>query len=99
MSLHQRRVGALQGEATDVRRANQGVQVLHQCLLPYALLQLGADRAGHCLIRQRLAFDALVDAVVKAKPSGAKGKYLRKVAVSSSMGPGVKIDVAEVSAV
>jgi len=37
--------------------------------------------------------------VVKAKPSGAKGKYLRKVAVSSSMGPGVKIDVAEVSAV
>jgi len=46
----------------------------------------------------RANFDALVDAVVKAKPSGAKGKYLKKIALSSSMGPGVKVDVAEVSA-
>ncbi|QQN73235.1 50S ribosomal protein L1 [Croceicoccus sp. YJ47] len=41
-------------------------------------------------------FDALVSAIVKAKPSGAKGKYVRKVAMSSSMGPGLKIDTAEV---
>jgi len=44
----------------------------------------------------RANFDAFVDAIVKAKPAGAKGKYLRKVALSSSMGPGLKIDVAEV---
>ncbi|MFC4293487.1 50S ribosomal protein L1 [Novosphingobium tardum] len=44
----------------------------------------------------RANFDAFVDAIVKAKPAGAKGKYLRKVSVSSSMGPGLKIDVAEV---
>ena len=39
-------------------------------------------------------FDAFVDAIIKAKPAGAKGKYLQKVSVSSSMGPGLKIDVA-----
>jgi large subunit ribosomal protein L1 len=43
----------------------------------------------------RANFDAFVDAIVKAKPAGAKGKYLQKVALSSSMGPGLKIDVAQ----
>lgn len=37
---------------------------------------------------------ALIDAVQKAKPTGAKGQYLRKVALSSTMGPGVKVDLA-----
>src|SRR5690606_26912609 len=37
---------------------------------------------------------AFVDAVVKAKPTGAKGTYLKKVSVSSTMGPGVSVDVA-----
>jgi large subunit ribosomal protein L1 len=42
-------------------------------------------------------FKALVDAIVKAKPSGAKGKYVKKVAISSTMGPGVRLDIAEVA--
>lgn len=44
----------------------------------------------------RKNFDALVDAVIKSKPSGSKGKYVRKVAISSSMGPGLKIDLAAI---
>ena len=44
----------------------------------------------------RANFDAFVDAIVKAKPAGAKGKYLRKAALSSSMVPGLKLDVAQV---
>ena len=40
---------------------------------------------------------ALVDAVQRAKPTGAKGTYLQKVALSSSMGPGLRVDVATVS--
>ena len=41
-------------------------------------------------------FKALTEAVVKSKPSGAKGKYVRKVTMTSSMGPGLKVDLAEV---
>jgi large subunit ribosomal protein L1 len=40
---------------------------------------------------------AFVDAIQRAKPTGAKGTYLKKVAVSSTMGPGVKVDVASLS--
>jgi large subunit ribosomal protein L1 len=47
----------------------------------------------------RKNFDALVDAVIKNKPSGSKGKYVRRVAISSSMGPGLKIDLADVAGV
>lgn len=40
---------------------------------------------------------ALVDALVKAKPSAAKGNYMKKICVSSTMGPGVRLDISDVS--
>ncbi len=40
---------------------------------------------------------AFADAIIKAKPSGAKGNYLQKVALSSTMGPGVRVDIASLS--
>jgi large subunit ribosomal protein L1 len=40
-------------------------------------------------------FDAFYDAIMKAKPSGAKGKYVQKVALTSTMGPGLKIDTEQ----
>ena len=42
-------------------------------------------------------FTALLDAIVRNKPSGAKGKFVQKLSMSSSMGPGVKVDLAEVA--
>ena len=42
-------------------------------------------------------FDALMEAVVKAKPSAAKGQYLKSVSVSSTMGPGIKVNQSKVS--
>lgn len=41
-------------------------------------------------------FDALVNAVIKAKPSGAKGKYVKKMSLSTTMGPGLKIDLTDI---
>lgn len=40
-------------------------------------------------------FNALLDAIVKAKPAAAKGQYLRSVSVASTMGPGVKVNPAK----
>jgi large subunit ribosomal protein L1 len=41
---------------------------------------------------------ALMDALVKAKPSTAKGTYLQKVSISSTMGPGLTLDIPEIQA-
>jgi large subunit ribosomal protein L1 len=38
---------------------------------------------------------ALMDAIKKAKPSAAKGSYIRKVTVTTSMGPGIRVDVLQ----
>jgi large subunit ribosomal protein L1 len=40
---------------------------------------------------------ALLAGLVKSKPAGAKGQYVRRISLSSTMGPGVKVDVAEAS--
>ena len=58
----------------------------------------------HCPIgkksfgKEKLAenFNALMDAVVKAKPAAAKGQYIKSVAVSSTMGPGIKVNFTRV---
>ena len=41
---------------------------------------------------------AFADAIIKAKPTGAKGTYLQKAALSSTMGPGVRVDVTSLTA-
>jgi large subunit ribosomal protein L1 len=81
--------------ATAVRNAKAGQ------------VQFKADKAGivHSTIGRR-SFDAdklgtnlraLIDALNKAKPAAAKGIYLRKLAISSTMGVGVRVDVASVA--
>jgi large subunit ribosomal protein L1 len=67
-------------------------------------VQFKAEKAGvvHCGIG-KASFDeaqlvenvkAFVQAVNRAKPTGAKGTYLRKIALTSTMGPGVTVDIA-----
>ena len=59
---------------------------------PVGKLSFGPDR-----LRENA--EALIGAVIKAKPSAAKGKYVRGVAISSTMGPGIKVDETALTAV
>ncbi|MFC7537918.1 50S ribosomal protein L1 [Sphingomonas sp. GCM10030256] len=61
------------------------------------IIHAGIGKCSFDAADLRQNFDAFVDAIVKAKPAGAKGKYVKKAAISSSMGPGVKLDIAEVA--
>ena len=59
------------------------------------IIHSGIGKASFPAADLRANFDALLEALVRAKPTGAKGKYVKKVAISSTMGAGVKVDTAE----
>ena len=61
------------------------------------IVHAGIGKASFPEADLKANFDAFVDAIVKARPSGTKGKFVKKLSVSSTMGPGVKIDLAEVA--
>ncbi|MEO6387420.1 MAG: 50S ribosomal protein L1 [Croceibacterium sp.] len=59
------------------------------------IIHSGIGKVSFTDAQLKTNFDAFVDAIVKAKPAGAKGKYLQNVSLTSSMGPGLKIDTSE----
>jgi large subunit ribosomal protein L1 len=91
------KLGTVTPNVGDAVRAAKGGQIEYR-VEKAGIIHSGIGKASFKAEELRANFDALVDAVVKAKPSGAKGKYVRKVAISSTMGPGVKIDLAEIGA-
>jgi large subunit ribosomal protein L1 len=58
------------------------------------ILQAGVGKASFSEDKLVENIKAFADAVNKAKPSGAKGHYINRVSISSTMGPGVKVDMA-----
>ncbi|MEK9673790.1 MAG: 50S ribosomal protein L1 [Rhodospirillaceae bacterium] len=60
------------------------------------IIQAGIGKASFSEDQIRENLTAFVDAINRAKPSGAKGTYMKKLSVSSTMGPGVQINVASV---
>jgi large subunit ribosomal protein L1 len=92
------KLGTVTMNVGEAVKAAKGGQVEYR-VEKAGIIHSGIGKASFPAEDLRANFDALVDAVVKAKPAGAKGKYLKKVALSSSMGPGVKVDVAEVAMV
>ncbi len=61
------------------------------------IVQAGVGKASFTKEALEENIRAFADAVIKAKPSGAKGNYLKRIALSSTMGPGVKVDLASIS--
>jgi large subunit ribosomal protein L1 len=62
------------------------------------IVHAGVGKASFTEEALLLNIRALVDALQKAKPSGAKGTYVKKISLSSTMGPGVKIDTTTLNA-
>jgi len=61
------------------------------------IVQAGVGKASFTKEALEENIRAFADAVIKAKPTGAKGNYLKRIAVSSTMGPGVKVDLTSIS--
>ena len=59
------------------------------------IVHAGIGKASFSEADLQANFRAFMDAIQKARPTGAKGKFVEKVSMSSSMGPGIKIDLAE----
>jgi large subunit ribosomal protein L1 len=87
------KVGTVTMDVTAAIKAAKGGAVEFR-VEKAGIVQAGIGKASFTTeqITQNIA--AFIDAVTKAKPTGAKGTYVKKVSISSSMGPGVKIDFA-----
>jgi len=90
------KLGTVTPNVTEAVKAAKGGQVEFR-VEKAGIIHSGIGKASFPTEDLKRNFTAFVDAIVKAKPAGAKGKYVKKVALSSTMGPGLKVDVAEVA--
>jgi large subunit ribosomal protein L1 len=87
------RVGTVTMDVKEAVEAAKGGQVQFKAEKA-GVVHAGIGKASFSAEQIAENVRAFVDAVSKAKPSGAKGTYMKKIAVSSTMGPGVTVDVA-----
>jgi large subunit ribosomal protein L1 len=85
------KVGTVTADVTKAVKDSKGGSVEFR-VEKAGILQAGIGKASFSETAIRENARALIDAVVKAKPAGAKGTFVKKVALSSTMGPGVRID-------
>ncbi|HYD38254.1 MAG TPA: 50S ribosomal protein L1 [Allosphingosinicella sp.] len=90
------KLGTVTPNVAEAVKAAKGGQVEFR-VEKAGIIHSGIGKASFPAEDLKRNFQAFVDAIVKAKPAGAKGKYVKKVALSSTMGPGLKVDVAEVA--
>ncbi len=91
------KVGTVTNDVVEAVKAAKGGAVEFR-VEKAGIVQAGVGKASFTEAALVENIRALVDAVIKSKPSGAKGTFLKHVAVTSTMGPGVKIEPTSVSA-
>jgi large subunit ribosomal protein L1 len=87
------RVGTVTMDVKEAVEAAKGGQVQFKAEKA-GVVHAGIGKASFTAAKIEENVMAFVDAVQKAKPSGAKGTYMKKIAISSTMGPGVSLDIA-----
>jgi len=88
------KVGTVTTDVAEAVRAAKGGAVEFR-VEKEGIVQAGVGKASFSEEQLAGNIRALVNAVQKARPSGAKGTYMKRLAVSSTMGPGVKLDMAD----
>ena len=86
------RVGTVTMDVTGAVKAAKGGAVEFR-VEKAGIVQAGVGKASFAEDKLVENIKAFADAVQKAKPAGAKGHYINRVAVSSTMGPGVKVEI------
>lgn len=91
------KLGTVTPNVTEAVRAAKAGQVQFR-VEKAGIVHAGVGKASFDAAKLAENIKAFVDAINKAKPTGAKGTYIKKVSVASTMGPGVKLDIASLSA-
>jgi large subunit ribosomal protein L1 len=91
------KVGTVTMDVTAAIKAAKGGAVEFR-VEKAGIVQAGVGKASFSDEQLTGNIRAFVDAVIKAKPAAAKGTYVKKLSISSSMGPGLKLDLASVTA-
>ena len=86
------KLGTVTQDVTEAVKAAKGGEVQFRCEKA-GIVHAGVGKASFDEKALAENVRAFIDAIQKAKPSGAKGTYITKAAISSTMGPGIKLDV------
>ena len=88
------KLGTVTTNVAEAIKAAKGGQIEYRAEKA-GIIHAGVGKASFAETKLAENIKAFIDAVVRARPSGVKGNYIKKISLSSTMGPSVKLDLAE----